>query len=227
MRNISMNPVCFARKPLELQANNLNRKNYTLFCFYVVKFDKHSFRADERKMWRFFRYSQINRWKLKWSDLRNIKEFVETMIYCRIRGFPEINYTEELFPEGEREELVVKVVEQSKQVNGFKSATDFINQSLQMFYFSPPNFFNLIELPSFFSCVRKIAAQYCPPENAVAFDRTVKLGNHSKFTLVLSKLRNYISNCNNVILVVVKVHLVVCKHTRRHWHQPISMTINR
>lgn len=73
-----------------------------------------------------------------------------------------------------------------------------------MFYFSPPNFFNLIELSNFFSCVRRMAAQYYPSENAVAFERTVKLGNPFKFTLVLSKLRDYISNCNNIILVVVK-----------------------
>ena len=66
------------------------------------------------------------------TEMKRLEEYKRICRNCNVLPYQRFsrNYTKELFHQGEREELVVKVVEQSKQVIDFESATDFINQSL-------------------------------------------------------------------------------------------------
>ena len=80
------------------------------------------------------------------------------------------NFTAKLFIKTEQEEKEIETVEESMQViMSFESATDLVNQFLQLFDSSP-----------------------------------LKLGNLIKLILIFNKFRNYASNCDNVILLVIK-----------------------
>ena len=80
------------------------------------------------------------------------------------------NFTAKLFIKTEQEEKEIETVEESTQViMSFESATDLVNQFLQLFDSSP-----------------------------------LKLGNLIKLILIFNKFRNYASNCDNVILLVIK-----------------------
>ena len=80
------------------------------------------------------------------------------------------NFTAKLFIKTEQEEKEIETVEESTQViMSFESATDLVNQFLQLFDSSP-----------------------------------LKLGSLIKLILIFNKFRNYASNCDNVILLVIK-----------------------
>lgn len=59
------------------------------------------------------------------------------MIYCQVRGY--LDTALQLFNQSEPEDKEVKILDESMQVNGmsFESATEFVNQSLQLFDCSP------------------------------------------------------------------------------------------
>ena len=69
----------------------------------------------------------------------------------------------------------------------FESASDFVNQSLRLFDFSPLE--------------------------ALITDRNIKLGNLTKLAMILSSFRNYIPKCNVIFAVTKekspsKIHLI-------------------